>query len=275
MVMKKKQQEARSDASSSGSGTNTNSSESDRSSDSGTRFETRNAQKFDNYVVTTGIPFDPKAQVNQAPAAPKDERVQVNAAFPRHPAQAGKKTGEEVMAEMNKEKGEEENVQDNEVQDEVKPNVQKARARTAQIAETAPQEVIYVESIAELFSPKEDIERDFGVNREEFDKMVQTYRKNHEYKERKLPVSRNFNIDMYNNSKQELRSSAVNVGKSYGSKRGQIMKDVWRKHAATLSVKKSKPQGDVMSLIPNQESVERVRNERKERRNPGKLVVNI
>lgn len=224
------------------------STQSNSSSSSGSRWETRapnqNDHPSDNYVVMTGKPSQPQ-QAAQAP----QQRVPVNAAFPRHAAKAGKK----------------------DFSAQIQNSIQQQQQHIA--VETGKEETIYVESMADLYSPKQDLMAELGVDKETLDKMVQSYKKNHEYKERKLPVSRYFNVESYNDSKAVLRESAINLGRNVGSKRGKITGSIYKKYGKNVTKAHVTFPGEVSSLIPNSEAHALEIQKSQGRRNQGTLVV--
>lgn len=270
------------------------------SSSSGSRWETRaghpNSNRPSNYRVMNGAPIEGQQQ----------PQVPVNA-FPRHPAQSGNKSAD-VLSQV-REKSQQAQISQSSHSSHSQPHSHSShsnhsdahshphfhsthshsthshsshshsthsdssKSQSRHESENAMQETIYVQSIAELYSPKEDIEAELGVTQEELDVMVQNYKKSHEYRERRVPVSRYFSLDAYNGSKDVLRASAVNLGQNHASKRGKITEAVYRKYGKNFTTQRSQPQGDVMSLTSTPElHAQQVASE-KGKRNPGKLVV--
>jgi hypothetical protein len=276
------------------------------SSGSGSRWETRaprlDANRPSNYRVMNGSPV-------QAPETAQQPQVPVNA-FPRHPAQAGNKSAD-VLAQVREQSQKAQISQSSQPHShsshgshssdshshkesqhshshESQPHSHHSnrshssdshshssdsKSHSRHESETSMQETVYVESIAELYSPKEDIEAELGVTEEELQKMVQSYKKSHEYRERRVPVSRYFSLGAYNESKAVLRASAVNVGQNHASKRGKITEAVYKKYGKNFTTQRSQPQGDVMSLTSTPELHARQMELEKSRRNPGHLVV--
>lgn len=135
-------------------------------------------------------------------------------------------------------------------------------------------EKVYVESMAELFSPKNDLETEFGVTQDEFDKLVSNYKKTREFKERKLPVNKHFNMKDYNNVKNVMRESATNIGINHASKRGTITESIYKAHGKNFLKQKISNVGDNISLVSNP-IMSKDERERSKLRNNGHLVVNV
>ena len=100
----------------------------------------------------------------------------------------------------------------------------------------ADAEVVEVQSSLDLFSPKEDILAELGMTQEELDEELAKYKAEHEYKERRLPVNKNFNMEDYKESRKVLREAPKNDMISMaGSKRDELQRDLLKKQAlATL-----------------------------------------
>lgn len=140
-------------------------------------------------------------------------------------------------------------------------------------APTAKYETVFVESVAELFSAKEDIEAELGVTQEEFDKMVEARKKSKEVSERPVPVSRYFNLDKYTESRQTLKASAINAGMVDASKRGKIVASIYRKYGNKLGPRSYKSNANVMAALDTEEDSARVIAEANADRSHGHLEV--
>lgn len=166
--------------------------------------------------------------------------------FQRHKAMAGKA---ESLSELQRKIRSHANFRETE---SIHAAEQPAQPRTEVKAEPKQRiavEIVHVDSLADLFSVKEDVEAEYGVTQEEMSKMVAQYKKSKEYVERALPVSRYFNIDTYNESRQTLRESAKNMGVNHASKRGQITSTIYKKYGKNFTKSSKQPTGDVMSSI--------------------------
>lgn len=258
------------------------------------------------YRVEKGIRQD-MPQQNQAPsphqvqAAPQQpqhiHRPQATAEheFPRNVAHASRRQFQDMM-EQN---AQGQNIQNERVQVKAAPLPveQQARIRN-QVLQTqnstvasnstpAPRpqqnlsvqvpagiETIYVRNLAEAFSPKEDIEAEFGVNEDELQSMVEAYKKRTEPKERKLPINKHFNMDSYNNSKNTIRQSAMNMRGNTGEKRGQITKNIYKTYGKNFIKQPNRQQqGDVMAAVVTSEQHKQNMVDQKRRNNPGSLTV--
>jgi hypothetical protein len=217
-----------------------------------------------NYKVMTGKPVEPP-QAEAAPSQEQAPRVPVNAAFPRNLAKAGKPVNTEALRKMVAEVS-------REAQAKVSAEEDVSKRGDLKV-ESAQAETIVVDTMADLYSPKEDLVAEYGVDEETLQKMVSSYRKNREYKERKIPVNRNFDIDKYNASKDTLRASAANMGVTYGSKRGQITGAIYKKYGKNFTKQSSQPAGDVPSLVSSPTLHAEQMRLSQARRNPGHLEV--
>lgn len=245
-----------SDSSSSSSESSGSSSSSASRSRSHPRHRARTAARPSNYRVMNGRPVDAsqvKANASR-PQAPVAEEQ-----FPRVIAKAGKESYAETMDKV--------------LGHEARSNRSSSDRRSNVSVSSANIETVEVQSIADLFSPKEDIEADLGVDQETLDMLVQQYKDGKEYKERKLPVNRHFNMDSYKASKASLRESAINVNNGNGSKRGQITSAIYKKYGKNFTTKKSQNVGDVMSTISSDQQHRDNLESQKGRRNPGHLEV--
>jgi len=120
-------------------------------------------------------------------------------------------------------------------------------------------EVVFVRNIAELFSPKEDIQAEYGVSDEQLAHMVSTFKQGKEYKERKLPINRHFDMDKYKQATQTIRESSI-PQKGHGSKKGTIVGSIYRKYGKNFIAENHQGanKGDVMASITQQTQHERV-----------------
>jgi hypothetical protein len=120
-------------------------------------------------------------------------------------------------------------------------------------------ERIYVKSMAELFSPKENIQAEYGVSEQQLAEMVSTFKKGKEYKERKLPINRHFDMNKYEQANQTIRESSI-PQKGHGSKKGTIVGSIYRKYGKNFTNQSVHGQnrGDIMASITQQEQHERV-----------------
>lgn len=214
------------------------------SSDSSSSGRSRYRVEKGNAVEQSEASAQPKTEV-KAPAGEFE--------FPRHEAKAGRKQVEEPSRGT---------------KFETKAPVIQGNSHAS--------ETIFVRSIADLFSPKEDVLAEFGVTPEEMDKLVEAHKKKQEPKERKLPINKNFNIESYNKSKDILRASSVNSTHTGGSKRGQITKSIYQKYGKNFtSSRQVQATGDVMATIPTAKQHEEAVARQNLRRNPGELTVRV
>jgi hypothetical protein len=113
--------------------------------------------------------------------------------------------------------------------------------------------------MADLFSPKQNIEQEYGVTEDKLAEMVSTFKQGKEYKERKLPINRHFDMDRYRRSTQTIRESSI-PQKGHGSKKGTIVGAIYRKYGKNFTSQSIQGQnrGDIMASITQQEQHERV-----------------
>lgn len=160
--------------------------------------------------------------------------------FPRMEAKAGKKDIQETM-KVNVAKAP---VVQNAPQPKVSvPQVSRPVVAAPQPVVAAPQskksgETVFVRNMAELFSPKEDVEAELGVSQETLNLMVAEYKKTKEYKERKLPINRHFDMDKYTQATQTIRQSSI-PQKAHGDKKGKIVSSIYKKYGKHFASQKS------------------------------------
>jgi hypothetical protein len=89
--------------------------------------------------------------------------------------------------------------------------------------------------------------------------MVSTFKKGKEYKERKLPINRHFDMNKYEQANQTIRESSI-PQKGHGSKKGTIVGSIYRKYGKNFTNHSVQGQnrGDIMASITQQEQHERV-----------------
>lgn len=101
---------------------------------------------------------------------------------------------------------------------------------------------VSVSTIADLFSPKIDYVSEYGVTKEELEKMVEEYSESREYKERALPINKNFSLDKYTSVQDSMRQSMRRTGEMHGDKKGIIMTEIYKK----FGKESLKPKGPVL-----------------------------
>jgi uncharacterized protein (UPF0333 family) len=217
------------------------------SSDSRHHVHAANKNKPSNYKEVLGPVVEAKVPV-------KSEQQPEDAQFPRVQAQASRP--EIVESEKPSSSG--------------PTPVQNTLVRGAQDAE-----LVKVPRMAELFSPKRDVLAELGVTPEEFEAQVAAYQKKHEYRERAIPVSHNFNLDAYKDSKKVLRESAKNAVNPYGHKKGNIVANIYKTYGKNLTKtgqNRHAFEADVPSLISNPTLHARQKELAKDRTPNGTLV---
>lgn len=145
--------------------------------------------------------------------------------FPRMEAMAGRKDIQETEK----------------VKPQIAQKVQMAPSRVQpkiEVKQEKPMETVFVRNMAELFSPKEDIEEELGITQEHLNQMVAEYKKTKEYKERKLPINRHFDMDKYTQATQTIRQSSV-PQKSHGDKKGKIVSSIYKKYGKHFTSQKA------------------------------------
>jgi hypothetical protein len=214
------------------------------------------------YRVTKGKLMEDESQVKA-----EQPKIEVQAAaeqeFPRNLAMAGNKmndylpknSGQEekpdrikVEAKYNDDQNEDVEEEDQQQSDEEEQQVEFKNRTQPQHDYDTSRRTVTVSRLADLFSPKENIEEELGVDAAELDKLVTAYKKKTEYKERRLPVNAHFNIEDYKESKNVMRESAVNANAARGSKRGQITAQIYKKHGKNFTVQKPEVTGGNMSI---------------------------
>lgn len=211
----------------------------------------------------------PKVET-EAPAQTA-EASQNQPGFPRYEAAAGKA---DSLATMQQKIRSHAQFRDLEEPKQEKTVVANPVTQNKTVVSNTLVESIKVASIAELFSPKQDVEAEFGVTEEEVQKMVAQYKASHEFKERALPVSRYFNMENYTESRQVLRESAKNLNKNHASKRGQITNAIYKKYGRSFAAPtKVQNNPDVMSAVVGNAQHRELMAEQKGSRNLGKLEV--
>jgi hypothetical protein len=232
------------------------------------------------YRVTKG-----KLMEDESQAKVEQPKIEVQAAaeqdFPRNLAMAGNKmndylpknSGHDEKPDRIKVEAAHNNTQEDEQieEEEVETPEFKNRVETQHDYDNSDRRTVTVSRVADLFSPKENIEEDLGVDAAELDKLVTAYKKKTEYKERRLPVNAHFNIDDYKESKNVMRQSAVNASAARGSKRGQITAQIYKKHGKNFTVQKQEVTGGNMSIDNDGEDEHKA--PPRQVRNQGKLVV--
>jgi hypothetical protein len=232
------------------------------------------------YRVTKG-----KLMEDESQAKTEQPKIEVQAAaeqdFPRNLAMAGNKMNdylpknggqEEKPDRIKVEAAHDNNQEDEQIEEEeVETPEFKNRVETQHDYDNSDRRTVTVSRVADLFSPKENIEEDLGVDAAELDKLVTAYKKKTEYKERRLPVNAHFNIDDYKESKNVMRQSAVNASAARGSKRGQITAQIYKKHGKNFTVQKQEVTGGNMSIDNDGEDEHKA--PPRQVRNQGKLVV--
>lgn len=130
---------------------------------------------------------------------------------------------------------------------------------------------VHVDRIANLFSVKDNFLQDYNVTKEEMDALVEKYKASKEYKERRVPINKNFDLQEYNNARGTIRDSTYH-NKS-GSKKGNIMVEVWKTYGKTLT-KKQRPtaSGNVDALGVSEKDHANAIQRSKARSNMGTLV---
>jgi hypothetical protein len=232
------------------------------------------------YRVTKG-----KLMEDESQAKVEQPKIEVQAAaeqdFPRNLAMAGNKMNDylpknsghdEKPDRIKVEAAHNNNQEDEQIEEEeVETPEFKNRVETQHDYDNSDRRTVTVSRVADLFSPKENIEEDLGVDAAELDKLVTAYKKKTEYKERRLPVNAHFNIDDYKESKNVMRQSAVNASAARGSKRGQITAQIYKKHGKNFTVQKQEVTGGNMSIDNDGEDEHKA--PPRQVRNQGKLVV--
>jgi len=146
----------------------------------------------------------------------------------------------------------------------------KERENSRKVTNGLPKSI--VTSIPELFSPKINYEEEYGVSKEELDALVEDYKKGKEYKERKLPINKNFNLNKYTNAQETIRQSMVDVP-THGSKKGFITADIYKKYGKNFTKKDdSRFYGGVSALEVTAEQHKNVIAKSKGRSSKGVLV---
>ena len=93
-------------------------------------------------------------------------------------------------------------------------------------------ETIEVGFADDLFSVKEDILGDLGMTQEELDAEQEKYDAKYEYKRRRLPVNKNFDITDYKAAQRRLKESPLNLADSNkGQNREHLAREVAKKQA--------------------------------------------
>lgn len=159
----------------------------------------------------------------RAPRAPQVSNAPPE--FPRMEAMAGRKDIQETEK----------------VKPQISQKVQAAPSRPQpkiEVKQEKPVETVFVRNMAELFSPKEDVEEELGIPQERLDQMVAEYKKTKEYKERKLPINRHFDMDKYTQATQTIRQSSV-PQKSHGDKKGKIVSSIYKKYGKHFTSQKA------------------------------------
>jgi hypothetical protein len=67
------------------------------------------------------------------------------------------------------------------------------------------------ETIWDLFTPKEDTMREYGVTQEEMDGLVEQYRKEHSYEVEKAPTTVNFSVEKWERATDATQDSMRNL----------------------------------------------------------------
>lgn len=131
-----------------------------------------------------------------------------------------------------------------------------------------------VSSIAELYSPKEDMLAEYGVTQDEFNRLVTEAKNKSEPKERAIPSNRHFNVKSYNQSKLVARESVRNQLENHGSKRGTLVDTIYKTHGKRFATQKfQQAQPEQMALHTNKKDHDAViANTRARAANKPKLV---
>lgn len=237
------------------------------------------------YEVMRGRPVEVQVPVQAAQPVPPAQIPEHE--FPRNKAQNSRQGYQERQASHPRVQVHQPRVKVNQPAENPSQNdlINRTHQPHANVSQTAPEvqervqvqagETIFVRNIAELFSPKEDIEADLGVTQDQLDHMVSAYKKTREHKERPLPMNKHFSVEGYNESKNTIRNSALNAVGTFGSKRGTIVKEIYRKYGKNFAKQpvQSQNSASVMASIPSAETTAQIKDTRDKRRNPGYLTV--
>lgn len=188
------------------------------------------AEKFEsnsNYKVTRG----------QSSIVGEERNVVQN--FPRHEAMASKPKSEIIQTKKNSK-----NINNN-ISNQVSNNSQHF-------------ETIEVSSVADLFSPKVNYEKEYGVTEDELQELVKDYEKKKEYKERRLPINKNFRLDAQQEAERTIRNSYI-PDNTKGSKRGTITASIYKKFGKNFIKQAKTPNGEVNSLVDTDKYVAEAR----------------
>jgi hypothetical protein len=174
--------------------------------------------------------------------------------FPRVQAQAARKPVTQPIQETEKVKPMVQAPQQPKipVRQEVKQEQPKQEVRQEEPKKQV--ETVFVRNIAELFSPKENIEEELGVSEEQLQRMVAEYKKTKEHVERKLPINRHFDMDKYTQATRVIRESSV-PQKGHGDKKGKIVTSIYKKygkHFTTQKMQGVKPEVKATTTTPEQ-----------------------
>lgn len=203
---------------------------------------------------------------------PVEEQPKVEASqFPRTMANAGNKMSEHKFLAKNGDAEETEVILEKE---EIEAEEKKVPPMVETSGDNQSVRVVTVARMADLFRAQTNIEDELGLSPEELEKMVQSYKKKTEYRERRLPVNSHFTASDLKKTRQVQRESVRNGNSFTGSKRGNIVKETFKAHASNFTAQKPQTFGGVMSIMTDPEKHRAQMQKSIERRNPGHLVVN-
>lgn len=70
---------------------------------------------------------------------------------------------------------------------------------------------VQVDSVFDIFTPKEDVMEKFGVTEEQLRQMVKQYREEHKYEVPKAPSTLTFNINTWEEAQERMRKNASHL----------------------------------------------------------------